>query len=378
MAATIAEKRCTSDTERPCPGPGHGISSRHGVPGARVLSQNRLHMNLLASLRYLAALSEHQHFGRAAAACHITQPALSNALRALEQEFGVVVVRRGRTYAGLTPEGQSVLASARRMLHELECLQQQLKSEEGMPRGHLRMAAVPTAIPLLTRFAAMLQARHPGIVPTVLSMSSVELETGLDSLALDLALGYTERMQRAGAGGAPQLRLWPQTIEHYFLLRRRTAPAQNDNEACQRATAHGADPLALRIGPAMRWADAATLPLCLLTPEMHNRVILDRAFAQAGATVVPAIETNSVLTLALSVQSGQVCAVLPGSMVATVRGHAGLEALPLIAPEVHTGIGFMTQEAVKPSRALQAALALLADEAWQAEVQAHSGALGAE
>ena len=50
-------------------------------------------MNLLASLRYLVALHEHRHFGRAAQACHITQPALSNALRALEKEFGVVVVR---------------------------------------------------------------------------------------------------------------------------------------------------------------------------------------------------------------------------------------------------------------------------------------------
>lgn len=330
-------------------------------------------MNLLASLRYLAALSEHKHFGRAAAACHITQPALSNALRALEVEFGVVVVRRARTYAGLTPEGESVLASARRMLHELECLQQQLRSQEDSPRGHLRMAAVPTATPLLTRFAAMLQARHPGIVPSVLSMSSADLENGLNSLSVDMALGYTERMRLAGAKSGTTLRTWPQTIEHYFLLRRRTTTADPaDGEPPKHAAR---DPAALRIGAPMGWAEAAKLPLCLLTPEMHNRAILDRAFAEAGTVVSPAIETNSVLTLALSVQSGNVCAVLPGSMVATVRGQAGLEALPLIAPEVHTAIGFMTHESVKPSRALQAALSLLQDPAWHAEVQAHSGAL---
>lgn len=62
-------------------------------------------MNLLTSMRYLAALNEHRHFGRAALACHITQPALSNALRALEEEFGTVIVRRGRSFAGFTPEG---------------------------------------------------------------------------------------------------------------------------------------------------------------------------------------------------------------------------------------------------------------------------------
>ena len=62
-------------------------------------------MNLLASLRYLVALHEHRHFGRAAQACHITQPALSNALRALEKEFGVVVVRRGAQLRGLHARG---------------------------------------------------------------------------------------------------------------------------------------------------------------------------------------------------------------------------------------------------------------------------------
>src|SRR3954469_19038130 len=138
-------------------------------------------MNILASMRYLVALSEHRHFGRAAAACHITQPALSNAMRALEQEFKVVIVKRGRAYAGLTPEGERVLATAQRMLHEHAVLQQELESEAHKPRGPIRMGAVPTAVPVLARFAAMLQARHPGIVPVVQSMSSSELESGLEN-----------------------------------------------------------------------------------------------------------------------------------------------------------------------------------------------------
>jgi len=328
-------------------------------------------MNLLASLRYLAALSEHRHFGRAAAACHITQPALSNALRALEAEFGVVIVRRGRSFAGLTPEGETVLASAHRMLHEHERLQQQLRSEAGHPRGHLRMAAVPTAMPLLTRFAARLRARHPGIVPTVLSMSSVELEAGLDALALDLALGYTERMDARGKSQVARLQAWPQTVEHYFLLQRRKAPGRGKGKG------KGDD--GLRLGPPIGWADAAVLPLVLLTPEMHNRAIVDAAFRAAGAQAVqPAIETNSVLTLALAVQAGEVCAILPGAMVDTVRRHADLEALPLVAPEVRTPLGFMAPAAVRPSRALEAALALLQDETWRAEAEAHSGTLRAD
>ena len=318
-------------------------------------------MNLLASLRYLVALHEHRHFGRAAQACHITQPALSNALRALEKEFGVVVVRRGRSFEGFTPEGERVLATAQRMLHEHQMLQQDLCSDAAHPRGTLRLGAVPTAMPILARFAAQLQARHPGIVPVVLSMSSQALEAGLDNISLDLALGYTDRMPARGG----QLLAWPQYVEHYFLLRR--AP-----------NGHGAAVGGLQIGAPMHWADAAGLPLCLLTPEMHNRSLVDGAFRSAGATVLPAMETDSVLTLALSVLAGNVCSVLPGALVDAVRGHGGLEARPLTSPVLTTPIGFMSHRQVQPTRALDAALALAQDPAWLQHAAAHSGLLAGQ
>lgn len=312
-------------------------------------------MNLLSSLRYLVALNEHQHFGRAAKACHITQPALSNALRALEKEFQVVIVKRDRVYAGLTPEGERVLATAQLMLHEHATLQQELKSETHLPRGILTIAAVPTAIPIAARFAAMLQARHPGIQPSVLSMSSSALEKGLEELSIDLALGYTDRMGLRGT----RLLAWPQYTEHYFLLRRAAKPNRDG----------------LRIGTKIKWKELANLPLCLLTPEMHNRSIVDAAFTTAGVTVQPAIETNSILTMVLSVVTGSVSSVMPGALVGTVRDNRELEALPLTGPEVRTPIGFMSHAAARPSRALEAALVLAQDGAWLRHAAAHSGLL---
>ena len=315
-------------------------------------------MNLLASLRYLAALDEHRHFGRAAQACHITQPALSNALRALEEEFGIAIVKRGRSFGGFTAEGERVLASAQRMLHERELLQQDLNSVAGQPKGRLAIGAVPTAVPVAARFAATLQARHPGITPIVRSMSSAELETGLDSLALDMGLGYTDRMASHGRN----LRHVPQFIEHYFLLRR----------------ARQAHPDHLQIGPKITWAEASALPLCLLTREMHNRAIVDAAFEEAGKQVKPAIETNSILTLALSVVVGEVCSVLPGALIGAVRGYRELEALPLVSPDVRTAIGFMIQgvdRASRTSRTLDAAMTMAQDEAWLRHAAAHSGLL---
>ena len=312
-------------------------------------------MNLLSSMRYLVALNEHRHFGRAAQACHITQPALSNALRALEREFNVVIVKRDRNYAGLTPEGERVLATAQLMLHEHAILQQEVRSEAHLPRGATRIAAVPTAMPVVARFAAMMQARHPGIMPVVLSMSSSDLEQGLEDLSIDLALGYTDRM------GLRETRLvaWPQYVEHYFLVRRAAKP----------------HPERLQIGAKMTWRDAARLPLCLLTPDMHNRRIVDAAFATTGVPVKPAIETNSILTMALSVAAGSVCSVMPGALVGAVRGYRELEALPLIDPEIRTPIGFMSHAVARPSRALEAALALAQDGAWLRHAAAHSGLL---
>src|SRR5260221_7550246 len=118
-------------------------------------------MNLLAAMRYLVALDKHRHFARAARACHITQPALSNALRALEDEFGVAIIKRARTYGGLTREGEAVLAAAPHMLHEVERLTQELESTAESPHGVLRMAAVPTPIPPLLGLPAIIHRPYP-------------------------------------------------------------------------------------------------------------------------------------------------------------------------------------------------------------------------
>ena len=311
-------------------------------------------MNLLSSLRYLTALDEHKHFGRAAQACHITQPALSNALRALEVEFGTVIVKRGRNFEGFTEEGARVLASGQRMLQERESLRQELMSGIGRPQGRLSIGAVPTAVPIAARFSAMLHARYPGICPVVRSMSSNELETGLESLSLDIGLGYTDRLRVSGQ----RVRQIAQYTEHYFFVRRAKKPKDT-----------------MQIGPSITWAEAAKQPLCLLSREMHNRTIIENAFAQAGVVANPAIETNSILTLAISVAVGDVCTVMPGALVGALRGYRELEALPLTGPDVRTAIGLMAQDSGRPSRTLEAALTLAQDGAWLRHAAAHSGLL---
>lgn len=307
----------------------------------------------LTSLRYLVALSEHRHFARAADACHITQPALSNALRALEKELGIALVKRGRAFAGLTDEGLRVLQTARRMLREQELLQQDLRGSAENPQGCLRVGTVPTAVPIATRFLSALKARHPGIVAQLRSLSSQDIEAGLQDQTLDLGLGFTERL----AGQEARFESLPQYEECYFLLRRRPALGS------------------LQVGAACHWAQAAAQPLCLLSPEMHHRRIVDGAFATAGVEVTCAMETDSVLALVLAVVDGAMAAIVPGAIVASAPGGIGLEALPLTQPAITTPVAFMTLARAAPSHTLHAALRLAADADWLREAQAHAGAL---
>ena len=108
---------------------------------------------------------------------------------------------------------------------------------------------------------------------------------------------------------------------------------------------------------------------------MHNRTIVDAAFTTAGVRVTPSIETNSIMTVMLSVVDGNVCSVLPGALLGTLRGYRELEASPLTGPEVKTRIGFISHAQARPSRALEAGLALAQDGAWLRHAAAHSGLL---
>jgi DNA-binding transcriptional LysR family regulator len=305
-------------------------------------------MNLLEALRYLTALEQHRHFGRAAQACRITQPALSNAIRALEQELGVPVVRRSRLYEGLTAEGEVVLAHAHRMLREAESLHQELHSRIEAPRGRLQIGAVPTALPVAARFAASLRERHVGIEPVLRSLSSPEIEIGLENLSLDLALGYSGREQVK----ARALQIWPQYEEAYFLVRRDDAGGSPPDASTS-------------------WREAAALPLVMLTPEMHNRSIVEDAMRSAGAQARPALETNSVLALVAALGEGTLAAVLPGSLLGVATGLTRLRVHPLVEPTVRTPIGFMTAATARTTPALRAALELAQDERWLQQVGRH-------
>src|SRR6187551_2535396 len=104
---------------------------------------------MIDKLDFILALAHEKHFGRAAEACGVTQPTLSAGVKQLEEVLGVMLVRRGSRFLGLTGEGERVLDWARRIVADSRALKQDVERLKHGLSGHLRIAAIPTALPIV-------------------------------------------------------------------------------------------------------------------------------------------------------------------------------------------------------------------------------------
>ena len=147
---------------------------------------------VLRQLEYLAALAREKHFGRAADACHVSQPTLSAAIRLLEDDLGAPIVERGHRYVGLTPQGQVALEHAHRILAEVENLRRELEEIDKGLTGRLRIGAIPTALPIVSQLTGPFYARFPGVTVAVFSMNSQEIDRGIEDFELDVGLTYLD------------------------------------------------------------------------------------------------------------------------------------------------------------------------------------------
>lgn len=118
----------------------------------------------LKHLRYFDALARHSHFGRAAEACGISQPALSVQIKELEAMLGAPLVERGARHMRLTGLGETFLDRARGILVQVGELSDLARAAAGPLAGQLRLGVIPTVAPyLLPQVMAALAARMPGL-----------------------------------------------------------------------------------------------------------------------------------------------------------------------------------------------------------------------
>ncbi|MEU6611916.1 LysR family transcriptional regulator [Streptomyces shenzhenensis] len=278
---------------------------------------------LLRQLEYLVALARERHFARAAAACFVSQPSLSAAIRRLEHELDVPIVRRGRRYEGLTPEGEVVLAWAHRILAERDALHQELSALRGGLTGTLRLGVVPTALPVASLLTTPFCERHPRARVAVESLSSADITHGFTEFELDAAMTYLDD------DTLRQVRRFPLYEERYVLLTPLDGPLGQVEGA--------------------RWAQAAVLPLCLLGRRMRNRRIMDECFAADGATAAPAIESDSVAGLYAHLRGGRWSSVISHAWLHMFGVPEGMRVVPLEGPAHGPRVGLVVSRSEPPS-----------------------------
>ena len=272
----------------------------------------------IRQLQYLAALAREKHFTRAAAACNITQPTLSGRIRQLEQELGVAIVERGQRYFGLTPEGERVLKWAHLILdhwHSLQGELAQIKGKKGELVGRLVLGVIPSALPMASYLTKAMNEKHPAMDFTILSHSSEDIIRALNDFSIDAGMTYLDNEPLEGLLQAELYR------ENYALF----VATTNELSKCKSVT----------------WFEAAQQKLCLLTPNMQNRRIIDKAFAAAQAHPIPRLETNSIMNLLSSVRSMGLCSIMPDYFRTAIGALEGVVAVPLVEPVVSHAVGLV-------------------------------------
>jgi len=284
---------------------------------------------VIDKLEFLLALARERHFGRAAEACGVTQPTLSAGVKQIEATMGVLLVNRGSRFQGFTAEGEKVLAWARRIVGDSRAMRQEIDALRHGLTGRLRIAAIPTTLAMVASLTTPFRQRHPNVQFTILSRTSIEVLTQLDNLEIDAGVTYLDNEPLGRVTAVPLYR------ERYRLLTSADAPLGN------RRT--------------VTWAEVAQVPLCLLTPDMQNRRIIDGLIRSAGGNPQPTLESNSMIVLFAHVRTGRWASVMPAKLAETLGLTEMIRAIPIVEPdEVHT-IGLVVP-AREPMTPLTAAL----------------------
>lgn len=166
----------------------------------------------LTDLRYLIALARERHFGRAAEACHVSQPTLSIAIRKVEDELGLALFERHRHEVLVTPGGESIIQQARRVLEEMDVLNTAARAARNEFAEPLKLGAIFTTAPDL--FPPLVRALKAGGSGLMLYLE----ENYTHVLTEKLGRGELDAIIIAAPFEAPETHVEPLYREDFALL----------------------------------------------------------------------------------------------------------------------------------------------------------------
>ena len=270
---------------------------------------------MIDKLEFFIALAREEHFGRAAEICGVTQPTLSAAIKQLEDQLGVMLVKRGSRFQGLTAEGDQVLVWARRIVGDAHAMREEMRAARHGLSGRIRIAAIPTALAMMPRLTTPFREKHPGVTFSVMSRTSIEILSLLGNFEIDAGVTYLDNEPLGRVTSVPLYH------ERYQLI-----------------TSAG-NPLAER--EKVTWKEVSRLPLCLLTPDMQNRRIIDQHLAEAGVQMRPTLESNSMIVLFSHIRTGKWSSIMPLTLTETLGFAEPIRAIPIVEPDASHIVGLV-------------------------------------
>ncbi|WP_030625049.1 LysR family transcriptional regulator [Streptomyces sclerotialus] len=294
----------------------------------------------LRHLEHFVAVSEEQHFTRAAERLHIAQSGLSASVRALERELGADLFTRTTRRVQLTAAGRAFLVEARRTLAGAAAAREAVAAVRGLFTGTLAVGTeqcmgIVDPVSLL----ADLRGRHPGVEVHMVQSGSAHLLEEIRRGSLDLAFVVYE-------GHEEGVRIRPLATEPMMLLCRPDHPL-----------VFSGDPLPAHSGESLAVQALAGEVFVDLHRDWGARRAADALFAAAGTRRTVAMEVNDVYTLLDLVARGMGVAVVPRPVTHKDQAR-GLVAVPLAANTVWN-VGIAVPRSGRLSPAAQALLASL-------------------
>ena len=287
----------------------------------------------LRQFEYLVALEQEGHFGRAAERCHVSQPSLSSALQQLESELDVTIILRHQRYQGFTPEGERVVSWAKRLLADRKSMIEDLAIMRRNLNGKIRVGAMPTSSPVLPRISQLFTQAYPAVEIDIQFVGSGNLINELRNFELDVGITYLEGQS------LKKLNTMVLYQEQLSLM------IPKNMLSTQQQT----------IG----WKEAAELPLCLLSPNMKERQVMDEAFASIDCDPSPKLECNSIFQLAFHVMQGDLATIVPNGFSRANDAFPGTREVQLIDPIISKPVGLIWEKVAPPLPMAQAMADLL-------------------
>lgn len=273
-----------------------------------------------------------QSFAQAAIYLHLSQPALSIAIKNLEENLGGKLLIRSTRVVSLTPEGRAFYPVARRLLSDYEQSLQDVRNHFALLRGKVDIAAMPTyATNLLPAILAQFHYQYPDINITVHDVIAESVIEMVRENRCELGVTFDP-------GDIPELKFEALYDDEFVVILPQKHPLLDK--------------------PVLQWREILRFPHISLQRPAGTRALIDRALAKEQLQLSPVFESHQLVSIGRMVSHGLGLSVVPSTSKAQML-EMGLYCRKLRGPTIVHKVGIVTRQQGAVSVAAQALLDLI-------------------